>query len=75
MIASENYRFPRDNADSFAVLVEHGILPADSRETLGAMARFRNRLVHLYWGIEDARVHQYLQEGLGDLEGFGEAVA
>jgi len=39
------------------------------------MARFRNRLVHLYWEIEDARVHQYLQEGLGDLEGFGEAVA
>ena len=75
MIASENYRFPRDNADSFAVLVEHGILAADSRETLAAMARFRNRLVHLYWEIEDARVHQYLQEGLGDLEGFGEAIA
>ena len=75
VIASENYRFPRDNADSFSVLVDHGVLPAESRDALRAMARFRNRLVHLYWDVEDARVHAYLQEELGDLERFGEAIA
>ena len=63
VIASENYRFPRDNADSFAVLVAEGILPGESREPLEAMARVRNRLVHLYWDVDDPRIHDYLQEG------------
>jgi uncharacterized protein YutE (UPF0331/DUF86 family) len=75
IIASENYRFPLDNADSFTVLIEHGVLPVQSSEALRAMARFRNRLVHLYWNVNDARVHEYLLEGLDDLAGFGEAIA
>lgn len=75
IIASENYRFPRDNADSFAVLVEQAVLPAESRDPLRAMARFRNRLVHLYWDVDDAKVHEYLRDGLGDIERFGNAIA
>jgi uncharacterized protein YutE (UPF0331/DUF86 family) len=75
IIASENYRFPRDNADSFGVLVEAGLLPDESREPLRAMARFRNRLVHLYWDVDDERVYAYLQDGLGDVESFANAIA
>ncbi len=75
VIASENYRFPRDNADSFAVLVAEGILASESREPLEAMARFRNRLVHLYWDVDDLRIHDYLQEGLSDIESFANAIA
>ncbi len=73
--ASENYRFPKDNADSFSVLIEHGVLPSESQEALRAMARFRNRLVHLYWNVEDTRVYEYLQDGLEDLARFGERIA
>lgn len=75
IIASEGYRFPKDNADSFAVLIEQGIVEPGLREALGSMARFRNRLVHLYWDIDDARVHRFLQEALGDLERFGAEIA
>lgn len=75
VIASENYRFPRDNADSFTVLTEHGVVPPSRREPLRAMARFRNRLVHLYWDVDDAKVHEYLRDGLEDLAGFGETIA
>lgn len=75
IIASENYRFPRDNADSFAVLVEQAVLPAESRDPLRAMARFRNRLVHLYWDVDEAKVHEYLRDGLSDIERFGNAIA
>ena len=75
VIASENYRFPRDNADSFAVLVEEGVLPASSKGRLGSMARFRNRLVHLYWDVDDRRVHEYLREGLADVEELANAIA
>jgi uncharacterized protein YutE (UPF0331/DUF86 family) len=75
LIASEGYRFPKDNADSFAVLVEHGVLDEAMREPLRAMARFRNRLVHLYWDVDDPAVHGYLQTALSDFERFARAVA
>jgi len=53
IIASENYRFPKDNADSFSVLLEHGVIESSQGEGLWQMARFRNRLVHLYWEVDD----------------------
>jgi len=75
IIASENYRFPRDNADSFAVLGEQGVLDPAFAGRLGEMARFRNRLVHVYWDVDDRRVFSYLQGSLGDLEEFAQTVA
>ena len=75
VIAAENYRFPHDSADSFTVLGEQSVLDAAFAERLGEMARFRNRLVHLYWDLEDRRVFSYLQDSLGDLERFAQAVA
>ena len=75
LIAWENYRFPRDDADSFTVLVENGVLEAGDQAGLREMARFRNRLVHLYWEVGDARVHEYLRDSLGDLDRFARAVA
>lgn len=75
IIASENLRFPKDNADSFVVLIENGIVESALRDSLQAMARFRNRLVHLYWDVEDARVHEYLQTSLGDFERFARSIA
>ena len=75
IIASENLRFPKDNADSFVVLTEQGVLDPGMKDSLRAMARFRNRLVHLYWDVEDARVHEYLRDSLGDLHAFARAIA
>jgi uncharacterized protein YutE (UPF0331/DUF86 family) len=75
IIASEDLRFPHDNADSFVVLVECGVLEESLREPLRAMAKFRNRLVHLYWDIDDQRVAAYLRDSLGDLQRFAHAIA
>jgi len=75
VIASENYRFPRDNADSFAVLVGEGILAASMQDSLRNMARFRNRLVHLYWEVDDVLVHEYLRTRLSDLSAFAATIA
>ncbi len=75
VISSENFRFPRNNADSFVVLVERGILPEDRQESLRAMARFRNRLVHLYWEVDDDRVFEFLEHSMGDLRAFARAIA
>ena len=70
IISSERYRVPRDNADSLSVLAEHGILPEAKRPSFAAMARFGNRLVHLYWEVDDGLVHDYLKTRLGDLRLF-----
>ena len=75
IIASEGFRFPKDNADSSAVLIGEGIIGADQRDRLRAMAQFRNRLIHLYGEIDDARVCDFLQDSLGDLERFARDVA
>jgi uncharacterized protein YutE (UPF0331/DUF86 family) len=39
------------------------------------MARFRNRLVHLYWDVDDRRIHEYLQGSLTDIESSANAIA
>jgi uncharacterized protein YutE (UPF0331/DUF86 family) len=57
------------------VLTEHGVVPPSRREPLRAMARFRNRLVHLYWDVDDAKVYEYLQEDLDELAMFGDSIA
>lgn len=75
VIASENYRFPKDSADGFASLAEQRVFDADFAATLGAMARFRNRLVHLYWDVDDGQVQEYLQTSLGDIERFARTIA
>lgn len=74
IIASEKLRIPRNTADSFVVLVEAGICPLDLEASLTAMARFRNRLVHLYWDVDDQLVAQYLSERLDDFDRFTTAV-
>lgn len=75
MIASEGFRLPRDNGDSFAVLAENGIVPPELKEPLMAMARFRNRLVHIYWDVDDRKIQEYLQTAVGDLEALARAVS
>lgn len=74
IIASEGLRIPTSNADSFAVLGEASVLQADFVDRLRAMARFRNRLVHLYWEVDDELVADYLVDGLPDIHGFAVAI-
>jgi uncharacterized protein YutE (UPF0331/DUF86 family) len=75
VIASEGFRLPKDNADSFAVLAEERIVSAEWQDRLASMARFRNRLVHLYSAVRDELVHEYLQQFVGDLDAFSRAIA
>jgi uncharacterized protein YutE (UPF0331/DUF86 family) len=75
VIASENYRFPKSNADSFSVLIEEGVVASSMEDALRAMAQFRNRLVHLYWEVDDELVHRYLQTSLPDMTAFASSVA
>ena len=51
-----------------------GVVEDDFKERLTKMARFRNRLVHLYWEIDPETVYQLLQDNLDDFKLFQEKV-
>lgn len=46
----------------------------DLTKNLQDMARFRNLLIHQYWGIDYQRIHQILQTHLVDFRHFVRAV-
>ena len=70
VIAAQQFRAPRDYADTFQVLEEENIITPELGLRLKQMAKFRNRLVHLYGEIDDRVVHRIMHEDLGDLEQF-----
>jgi uncharacterized protein YutE (UPF0331/DUF86 family) len=70
IIASEGYRAPKDYADSFKILEENTIITPEFSHKLRQMAKFRNRLVHLYGEIDDAYVLEAINNDLGDFKKF-----
>ena len=70
IISSENYRSPKDYRDIFTILSEQGILPENFSTTLRQMTGLRNRLVHLYWEVDEELIYRYLQNNLGDFDTF-----
>ena len=70
IIASERLRAPNDYADSFTVLEEKGIFHQQLGQRLRQMAKFRNRLVHLYREIDDKFVYEFLKTDVEDIRKF-----
>jgi uncharacterized protein YutE (UPF0331/DUF86 family) len=70
IVADEGYRTPTSYYDTFVVLQENGILPEAFIPTLRQMVSFRNRVVHLYWEVDDNLLYRILQDNLGDFENY-----
>ena len=70
IIASEKLRAPRDYSDSFLVIQEEGLISSELGDKLRQMAKFRNRLVHLYGEIDNTNVYEYINGDLKDIEEF-----
>ncbi len=75
IISRNRMRAPEDYADTFQVLAEAGIIELDFALELAKMARFRNRLVHVYWKIDDKQVYHILCTKLEDIERFIQRIA
>jgi uncharacterized protein YutE (UPF0331/DUF86 family) len=74
IIASERFRAPKDYADSFSVLNEAGIISSDLCNKLRQMAKFRNRLVHLYGEIDNEYIYEFLKSDLDDITQFKKTI-
>jgi uncharacterized protein YutE (UPF0331/DUF86 family) len=70
LISQNRLRTPEDYADTFRVMYEYGMFSEEFLSNLLAMVRFRNRLVHIYWEIDNSLVYQILKEDISDLEAF-----
>ena len=51
-----------------------GVIDGTFCERLIKMAKFRNRLVHLYWEIERQMIYRIIQDNLDDFKLFQEKV-
>jgi len=70
IVADEGFRTPQDSYDTFVVLNEEGILPDEFMPTLRQMVSFCNRVVHLYWDVDDGTVYDIARQNLGDFDTF-----
>ena len=70
LISRAGFRSPEDYADTFNVLAEQGVIDKEFAEELINMARFRNRLVHIYWDVNIKEIWRILQSRLKDFEKF-----
>jgi uncharacterized protein YutE (UPF0331/DUF86 family) len=70
VISRNRLRVPEDYADTFRVMREAEFFDDEFADRLMQMARFRNRLVHFYWKVDDEIVYEILQTDVRDLEEF-----
>jgi len=70
IIARNGFRVPEDYGDTFKVMGEAGVFENGFAHELRNMAKFRNRLVHLYWEVDDKQVHEILKNRLDDFKTF-----
>jgi len=75
IISRNGYRVPEDYGDTFKVMSEEGAFDTEFSVELVKMAKFRNRLVHLYWEIDDTMIYKILEGYLGDLNKFLNSIA
>ncbi len=70
IISKNGFRTPEDYADTFKVMYENGAFKEDFTYTLFKMARFRNRLVHLYREIDNNELYTIIQSHIIDIRNF-----
>jgi uncharacterized protein YutE (UPF0331/DUF86 family) len=60
--------------ECFEVLEKEGFLPEDLVSRLRKMVKFRNKLIHRYWEIDDRNILEYSRKDLNDFNEFMKAV-
>ena len=75
IISRKRLRVPATNVESFEVVSEAGLLPADVLPVYRSMARFRDRIVHMYDEVDDGQIYEILQTRLDDIRAFVQHVA
>jgi uncharacterized protein YutE (UPF0331/DUF86 family) len=73
--ATGESRVPEDYAECFEMLGDEGYIHKKLASKLANMARFRNRLVHMYAKVDYGQVYDIICNALKDLKEFSTAAA
>ena len=74
LVSRKRLGIPKDYQDIFALLEKGEILPADFAAEMKKMARFRNRLGHVYWEMDLEQNYDIITRKISDFETFVEHV-
>lgn len=74
IVSRMKFGIPKEYADAFRLLNKNDIISDKLLEKLILMTRFRNRVVHLYWGIDDSYVYDLINNNLNDVIEFKESI-
>lgn len=74
IVSADHLGAPTNHAHLFSLLEEHRIVPSAVADSMRQMARFRNRIVHLYWDLDLDLVYEYLTVRLGDFDAYLAAI-
>lgn len=70
MIARNRWGKPEDNKAHFQILAENGIIDKADVNIYFTMAKFRNRIVHMYFSVDDEMIYEITQNNLEDFERY-----
>lgn len=74
IVSADHLGAPSDYAHLFSLLEESRVIPSPTADAMRQMARFRNRIVHLYWDMDLDLVYEYLTGRLGDFDSYLAAI-
>ncbi len=74
IISRKEFRRPKDYKDIFLILGDEKVLPFDFSRSIMNMARYRNRLVHIYHEVTPEEIYDILQQPINDLEEFSKHI-
>lgn len=66
--------FAASSAEAIRFLAENHVITKDQSVRLVQMVKFRNRIVHIYQGVNDNQVYEILQKDLEDFTTFVSAI-
>ncbi|WP_252249436.1 DUF86 domain-containing protein [Clostridium sp. VAP23] len=70
LIARNRWGRPKDNKEHFQILFDNRIIAEKDVLIYFNMAKFRNRIVHMYFDISDEMIYDIVQNNIDDFERF-----
>lgn len=70
LVSSLDLQEPESYAECFRILAGGSVIPEARQKTFAEMARFRNRLIHLYDDVDDTITFDIFSDRLTDFEDF-----
>ncbi|NEX14902.1 MAG: antitoxin [Prosthecochloris sp.] len=70
LVSSLNLQEPESYADCFRILARGSVITDARQKTFAEMARFRNRLIHIYDDVDDSITFDIYSNRLSDFDDF-----